>query len=583
MATIGSTSEQEPLPVAAQRQSQGFFSGRLGLKRREAALAYLIILPAMIIIGLFGIFPLIFSVYQSTRAGLNNIVGRPDGFGQYVRAIDSLAYVMAFGIAIVCIIMAVNSIKEQGKQAQKYDNSLWQWCIPAIFTGIGFAALIRWVFAFMPGLLEVGEQINDLRKANSGISNDEVNVAFRGFIGDAWRLDGVNQQFWMAVGLVALGIIIYQVINRMPSLTSGHADDYFSGLMSASFLLTIAGGLSWITVNAINLAIIEAIEDGEALPIWSQVITIGAGFLLFYVAWMIWSQASNAQSNLTLGLRLIAAVLIMIGGWILISELPSVIAEGKSDWWEGLATTTWYAVIALPIQLFLGLFLATLMFGEIKGQTLFRVLFFLPYITPQVGAAAAFCIIFSGNPNSPMNRIYTALGLETRGWLAEPKGIFELIAANFGGWEWTDSIAGPSLALVVAIVYGIWTYTGYNMIFFLSGLGNISKELYEAASIDGANRWQKFRNITFPLISPITYFLTIISIIGIFKVFTSVFVLRTEQARGTMDTASIVIFDAFNRDTRYGYASALGIILLVIIISISTITNNLTQDKVHYD
>ena len=121
------------------------------------------------------------------------------------------------------------------------------------------------------------------------------------------------------------------------------------------------------------------------------------------------------------------------------------------------------------------------------------------------------------------------------------------------------------------------------MIFFLSGLGNISKELYVAVSIDGANRWQKFRSITFPLISPITYFLTIIGIIGIFKVFTSVFVLRTDQARGTMDTASVVIFDAFNRDTRYGYASALGIILLVIIISISTITNNLTQDKVHYD
>lgn len=583
MATIGSTSEQESAPAAARRQSQGFFSGRLGLKRREAALAYLIILPAMIIIGLFGIFPLIFSVYQSTRAGLNNIVGRPDGFGQYVRGIDSLAYVMAFGIAIVFIVMAVNSIREQGKLAEKYGSSLWQWTIPAIFTGIGFAALIRWVFAFLPGLLEVGEQINDLRKANSGISIDEVNVAFRGFIADAWRLEGVNQQFWFAIGLVVLGLVIYQVFQRIPSLASGSADDYYAGLMSASFLLTIAGGLGWVTVNAINDAIAEALENGEGLPIWSQVITIGAGFLLFYVAWLIWKNASNANSNIMLGLRLLAAVMIMIGGWILISELPAVIAEGKSDWWEGLSATTWYAVIALPIELFLGLFLATLMFGDIRGQTLFRVLFFLPFITPQVGAAAAFRIIFSGNPTGPMNRIYTALGLEPRGWLAESKGVFELMAANFGGWEWTEWLAGPSLALVVAIIYGIWTYTGYNMIFFLSGLGNISKELYEAASIDGANRWQKFRNITFPLISPITYFLTIIGIIGIFKVFTSVFVLRTDQARGTMDTASIVIFDAFNRDTRYGYASALGIILLVIIISISTITNNLTQDRVHYD
>lgn len=583
MATIGSTSEQDPQTITARQESQGFFSGRLGLKRREAALAYLFILPAMIIIGLFGIFPLIFSAYQSTRAGLNNIVGRPDGFGQYVRAIDSLAYIMAFGIAIVCIVMAINSIRAQGKLADKHGSSLWQWNIPAIITGIGFAALIRWIFNFLPGLLEVGENINDLRKANSGISNDEVNEAFRGFIGDAWRLDGVNQQFWLAIGLVVLGIVIYQLFQRIPSLSSGFGDEFYAGLMSASFLLTIAGGLSWITVNAINAAIAESLEKGEGLPIWSQVITIGAGFLLFYVAWLIWSNAPNANSNFTLGLRLLAAVMIMIGGWILIGELPAVIAEGKSDWWEGLSATTWYALVALPIELFLGLFLATLMFGDVRGQTLFRVLFFLPFITPQVGAAAAFRIIFSGNPTGPMNRIIGYLGLEPRGWLAEPKGIFELFASNFGGWEWTNWIAGPSLALVVAIIFGIWSYTGYNMIFFLSGLGNISKELYEAASIDGANRWQKFRSITFPLISPITYFLTIIGIIGIFKVFTSVFVLRTDQARGTMDTASIVIFDAFNRDTRYGYASALGIVLLIIIISISTITNNLTQDKVFYD
>ena len=65
------------------------FSGRKGVKRREAILAYIFLLPAIVIIGLFGLFPLIFSVYQSTRAGLNNVVGRPDGFGQYVRAIDN--------------------------------------------------------------------------------------------------------------------------------------------------------------------------------------------------------------------------------------------------------------------------------------------------------------------------------------------------------------------------------------------------------------------------------------------------------------------------------------------------------------
>ena len=80
MATIGSTTEPDSVSASASQQSQGFFSGRMGLKRREAALAYLIILPAMIIIGLFGIFPLLFSIYQSTRAGLNNIVNKTGHF-----------------------------------------------------------------------------------------------------------------------------------------------------------------------------------------------------------------------------------------------------------------------------------------------------------------------------------------------------------------------------------------------------------------------------------------------------------------------------------------------------------------------
>jgi multiple sugar transport system permease protein len=122
----------------------------------------------------------------------------------------------------------------------------------------------------------------------------------------------------------------------------------------------------------------------------------------------------------------------------------------------------------------------------------------------------------------------------------------------------------PAWRLIVAILYGIWRYTGYNIVFFLAGLGNISKDMYEAASIDGASRWQQFRHITIPLLSPITYFLTIFGVIGTFKAFNTIYVLRTDQALGSMDTASIVIFNAFNRDTRYGYAAALGIILLII-------------------
>lgn len=582
MATIGSTSEQ-PVSAPAPKERLGFFAGRKGLERREAALAYLFILPAILIIGLFGIFPLIFSVYQSTRGGINNIIGRPDGFGQYVRAIDNLAYVIAFAVALIFIVLGIRNIREQIKTAENYKQTLWQWTIPGILTGVGFAALIRWIFVYMPGLLEVGEKINKLRQQNSNVTTEEVNIAFRGFVGEAWTTNDVHLVFWPAFLLIIAGIIVYQVFQRIDSLKAGHGDDYYAGFMTASMLFTIAGALAWVTTMAINEAIAEALQKGEGLPIWSQVIMIGSGFILLYLAWFVWNRAQTSDSNIGMFMRLGGAILLMIGAWILIRELPAVIAEGKKDWWIGLSATTWYVIFALPVQLSLGLFLATLMFGDIKGKTFFRMIYFLPYITPQVGAAAAFRIIFSGSNNGPMNQLFTGLGFESQGWLAEPKGLFELIGNSYGGWAWTEWLAGPSLALFVAILFGVWTYTGYNMIFFMAGLGNISKDMYEAASIDGATRWQKFRNITFPLLSPTTYFLTLMGIIGIFKAFSSVYVLRTEQARSTMDTASIVIFEAFNRDTRYGYASALGIILLIIIIGVTTITNSLTQDKVFYE
>ena len=140
----------------------------------------------------------------------------------------------------------------------------------------------------------------------------------------------------------------------------------------------------------------------------------------------------------------------------------------------------------------------------------------------------------------------------------------------------------PSSAILFTSSYRTWKYTGDNVVFFLAGLGNISREYYEAASMDGAGRWAQFRHITLPLLSPITYFLTIFGVIGTFKAFNTIFVLRSKAALGTMDTASLVIFDAFNRDTRIGYAAALGIILLIVILSATALLDRAAKGRVFY-
>ena len=142
--------------------------------------------------------------------------------------------------------------------------------------------------------------------------------------------------------------------------------------------------------------------------------------------------------------------------------------------------------------------------------------------------------------------------------------------------------AGPSLALIVIIIYGTWTFIGFNTVVFLAGLGNISRDVYEAASMDGAGRWAQFRHITLPLLSPTLYFLTLYSVIGTFKAFNHIYVLRSGASLGTTDTASVVIFQAFKRDTRYGYASALAILLLLIILILTYVNNRVASKRVFY-
>ena len=564
----------QPKPkTQGKRTGLGIFSGRRGVKRREALLAYLFLSPAIIIIGLFGLFPLVFSAYQSTRAGLNNVVGRPDGLGQYVRAIDNLAYVLAFWMALFFIVVAVRQINELVATSRSKNENPWRWLLPGALSAVGLALLLWLVFVFMPGLLEVGEKL-------VGFTALEREELFPQFVSEAWNAPGVASTFYYGLlAFILSGVAFYFIQrNSPPTLRDSF---YTSKLTTAVLMIILAAAISWFTYSEIQLAYAEALEEGESLAIWAQMVTISAGFVLLLLSWLVWRTAASRDSNLQTGLRFLAGIFLMIGGWVLISELPVVIAEGNEDWWISLRTTVFYVMGALPAELFFGLVLATLLYQDIKAKGLLRMIYFLPYITPAVGAAAVFKVLFSGNPSGTINTLLSSLGFQPLGWLNEPNGVNTLIgeALNFNVAEWA---AGPSLALIVAIIFGIWKYTGYNVVFFLAGLGNISREFYEASSIDGAGRWAQFRHITLPLLSPITYFLTIFGVIGTFKAFNTIFVLRTRAALGTMDTASLVIFDAFNRDTRIGYAAALGIILLLVILSATALFDRLAKGRVFY-
>ena len=287
---------------------------------------------------------------------------------------------------------------------------------------------------------------------------------------------------------------------------------------SCGFRLQWAVFLFWFTYSEASRAYLEAILEGTDTDIWAQIITISSGLLLFLAAWFVWKSAQKVESNRAFILRLLGAVLLLGGGWLLIAELPIVIAAGDEDVWSGLVITVFYSLGTVPFQLGISLFLAVLLFQKLRGSELMRMLFFLPYVTPAVASAAIFKQLFSARHQSLINQLFIFLGLDPQRWLQEPNGIFSLMAQGMG-FEIPGWMAGPSLALVVIMIYSVWVYVGYDTVIYLAGLGNISTELIEAAEIDGAGRWQVFRQIIFPLLSPTTYFLSLIAIIGTFKAF----------------------------------------------------------------
>ena len=548
-----------------------FLQGRRGQQIREAVTAYLFLLPALIIIGLFGLFPLAFSVYESLLKGLNTFLGKYGGLDNYTKAIGELAYVLAFWIAAVLVFLAVRSLLKVVRTAKDNEEQPWVWGVPGLITAGGLMLLARFLFLLLPEVLDIANKVR---------GQQATTELFNQLLGEAWRMPEVVDARRLSI-LVFLGGLALAFVTGRFVYRSVRNNSYWSSFTLISLFLMMSVVLAWFTVSEITRVYAAALENGTGLNTWSQVVTISAGFILLLLAYWLWSRPGKSDSTVKLVTRLAAVGMLIVAGWVLVGELPQVVAAGDKDWWDGLLQTVYYSVGTIPFQLGISLGIAVLLFQDIRGQGLFRLIYFLPYITPTVASAAVFRIFFSGRATAPVNSVLAALGMQPQLWIDQPTGIFEVIGQALGfnvpGWA-----AGPSMALGVIIIFNIWTYVGFDIVIFLAGLGSIPSELYEAAAIDGAGRWAQFRHLTLPLLSPTIYFLTLWATIGTFKAFNHIWVLRSGAALGTSDTASVVIFNEFKRNTRYGYASALAVVLLLIILVLTLVNNQVANKRVFY-
>jgi len=255
-------------------------------------------------------------------------------------------------------------------------------------------------------------------------------------------------------------------------------------------------------------------------------------------------------------------------------------AFSDPEFLNALTVTITYVAISVPIQLGLALVLAYLLFQKIRGKEILRVAFFLPYITSTVASAAVWGYLYSPDKGL-FNTIAKWIGFPPQRWLGEPAGIFTMLgqAAGVSIPSWA---AGPSLALVALIVYTTWVFIGFDITIFLAGLGNISSELYDAAKVDGASGWKLFRNITLPLLSPTTFFLITVTIIGTFRAFNHIYVMTLGGPIGTTTTGAIFIFNQL-RANRFGYSAALSFLLFFIILIVTVIQYRISSRRVVYD
>ncbi len=547
------------------------WSGRRARAVREALLAYAMLAPSLTLIAVFGLWPVLFAVYVSLHKWR---IRRGDfiGMRHYVDAIDALAFLLFWAVALGFAWAAWRALRAGWRALRQEPRTLRAaaWGVAAVWA-VAAGLLIRYVVVALGPVLDIANKAMRMKRTPGLFRQLLVEALHEPQVWAAW------QHLWVVAVIATIAVFgLLAWARRQRRVLAESVALLAVGLLAAGLSVVVAY-YTWAELQ--RFAVLLAEKEGRDLVLQVAAMAAGAGAL--FASWKVWQQAVDAPGTRGFVAKAAAALLLMIGGWLLLAEVPVAIRAGDRDVWRGLVITVYYSAGTVPFQLALGLFFAVLLFQNVKGREIFRVIYFMPYVTPAVASAAVFRLMFSPRAAGPVNAVLNRLGIPPQRWLMEPRGVFQLLAEAVG-WDIPAWAAGPSLALVVIMLYSIWTYVGYDTVIYLAGLGNIPQELKEAAAIDGANGWQIFRHVILPLLSPTTYFLSLIAVIGTFKAFNHIYVMREAGAQGTVNTFSVVIFDEFFTKTRYGYASALAFVLFAVILTLTYLNNRIQGSRVFY-
>jgi multiple sugar transport system permease protein len=232
---------------------------------------------------------------------------------------------------------------------------------------------------------------------------------------------------------------------------------------------------------------------------------------------------------------------------------------GDPLFWTALGNTAYYVAFAVPLGLLGSLLLALLLNLKVRGVALFRTAYYIPTVISTVPVYILWVWLL--DPGAGLvNQVLGLVGIHGPTWLASP--------------DWSK----PSLILM-----SLWGIGGATMVIYLAGLQGIPQHLYEAAQIDGAGRWARFRNVTLPMLSPTIFFNLIIGIIASFQIFTQAFVMTSG---GPLNSTLFYSFYLYREGFQYlymGYASAMAWVLLVITLALTLFNFALARRWVYYE
>jgi multiple sugar transport system permease protein len=226
--------------------------------------------------------------------------------------------------------------------------------------------------------------------------------------------------------------------------------------------------------------------------------------------------------------------------------------------WKSLGVTLYYTLVSVPLSLVLSFAVALLMNVQVRGIAWFRTLFYMPSIVPAVANAVLWVWV--------LNSEFGLLNVLLR-WLGLPKVL----------WLQDPNWAMPSL-----IVMSLWAVGGA-MVIYLAGLQGIPQHLYEAAEIDGANTWNRFRHVTIPMMSPVIFFNLVIGLIGALQTFTQGYLITQGGPQNSTLFYGLHIYRSAFRDFKMGYAAALSWVLFALVLVLSLFVFRYLGNLVYYE